>query len=85
MSTSEFSVKCHSCNRQVYGWTQAIKYVLSPTAANQAIQIIHLSCGCVVDFPQWKIDLNSGKCKIEDFYGRLFIEFMDEEMLLEDE
>ena len=85
MSSDDFSVKCHSCDGAVTGWTQSIKYVLSPTAANQSTQTIYLSCGCVVDFPVWQIDLNSGQCKIEDFYGKLYIEFIDEEMLLEDE
>lgn len=85
MSATEFTVKCNNCNGEVNGWTQTIKYTLQPKTAIQAGQTIYLSCGCVVDFPEWKIDLTSGECKIVDFYGRVFIEFIDEEMLMEDD
>lgn len=85
MSTTDFTVKCHNCGGEVSGWTQSIKYALEPKAAVQAGQTLYMSCGCVVDFPDWQIDLNSGNCRILDFYGRLFIEFVDEEMLMEDD
>lgn len=85
MSTTDFSVKCHNCGQSVSGWTQTIKYVLSPTAANQATQTIYLSCGCVVDYPEWKINLDTGECKIMNFAGKLFLEFIDEELLMEED
>lgn len=85
MSDTEFTVKCNNCNGEVNGWYQNIKYVLMPKTTVQAGQTIYLSCGCVVDFPDWQIDLNSGQCRIIDIYGKVFIEFMDEEMIMEDE
>ncbi len=85
MSDTEFTVKCSNCNGEVNGWHQNIKYVLMPKTTVQAGQTIYLSCGCVVDFPNWQIDLNSGVCQIIDLYGKVFIEFIDEEMLMEEE
>lgn len=85
MSTPDFAVKCKNCNGEVNGWHQNVKYVLMPTTTVQAGQTIYLSCGCVVDFPDWQIDLNSGECRIVDCYGKVFIEFLDEEMLMEDD
>jgi len=38
-----------------------------------------------VDFPDWKINLDTGWCKIIDYTGRLFIEFLDEELLMEED
>lgn len=85
MSDTEFTVKCNNCSGEVNGWYQNIKYVLMPKTTVQAGQTIYLSCGCVADFPDWQIDLNSGVCKIVDVYGKVFIEFIDEEMLMEDD
>lgn len=85
MSRADFSVDCYNCGGEVTGWTQSIKYVLFPNASSQAGQTIFLSCGCVVDFPDWQIDLDTGRCKIIGFSGQVFIEFMDEEMLKEDD
>lgn len=85
MDTEDFSVKCHSCGGRVHNWTQSITYTLTNSAAYQAGQTIYLSCGCAVDFPDWKINLDTGWCKIIDYTGRLFIEFLDEELLMEED
>jgi hypothetical protein len=58
---------------------------MTPTTAVQGSQTIQLSCGCVVDFPDWKIDLDTGWCQIYNFAGIKFIEFLDEEMTLEED
>ena len=81
----EFSVKCNNCGGEVNSWYQNIHYSLTAQRAEQGVQTIYLSCGCVVDFPTWKIDLETGECKIINFAGKLFIEFMDDEMLMEDD
>lgn len=85
MSTTEFTVTCFNCSGEVNGWYQSIQYMLLPNVATQAGQTIYLSCGCVVDFPEWKIDLNTGQCEILDYTGKVFIKFLDEELLLEEE
>ena len=85
MHNKDFSVKCHNCQGEVTSYIQKISYILSPKAALQESQTIELSCGCVIDFPDWQIDLNSGWCKIVDFTGNVFIEFLDEELIMEDE
>jgi hypothetical protein len=85
MSAQDFSVKCHNCNGEVTGYLQKIQYLLSPTIAHQAGQVIELSCGCVVDFPDWKINLQTGECEIVDFSGRLYIKFIDIELIMEDD
>lgn len=80
-----FSVRCHNCNGEVNGWTQSINYTLTEDSAPQGAQTIYLSCGCVVDFPDWKVNLNTGECKILDPMGNLFVEFTDKEMILEED
>jgi hypothetical protein len=56
-----------------------------PDVAQQAGQVIELSCGCIVDFPDWQINLKTGQCRIVDFSGKLFIEFVDLELIMEDD
>lgn len=85
MAEQEFSVKCHNCSGEINGYSQNIKYVLSSTGALQESQTIELSCGCTVDFPDWQLNLHTGLCRIVDFTGNLFIEFLDEELLLEED
>jgi len=81
MTSPEFFVRCHVCSGEVYNWNQSISYTLTDKAAHQAGQTIYLSCGCVIDFPQWKIDLSTGMCTIEDYAGKIFINFYDEEFI----
>lgn len=53
---------------------------------NEAVQEheeIKLSCGCTIDFPEWQIDIKTGLCKIFNFAGVLFLEFIDDEVLME--
>jgi hypothetical protein len=85
MSNLEFSVKCHNCQGRVSGWYQNIHYSLSPERSIQEAQTLYLSCGCVVDFPNWQVDLKDGFCRISGITGDLFIEFADDEMILEEE
>lgn len=54
---------------------------MTPKEAVQGSQTIHLSCGCVIDFPDWKINLETGWCQIYNYAGILFIEFFDEELI----
>lgn len=85
MTSDEVTVKCHNCSGQVNGWTQVINYTLTKYTAPQGAQTVNLSCGCVVDFPDWKVNLATGECRILDPMGNLFIEFIDEEMILEED
>jgi len=85
MSSDEFSVKCHNCNGEVSGWYQNIHYTLTAERSVQGAQTIYLSCGCSIDFPDWQVDVRTGLVRILDFTGNLFIEFEDDEMLLEEE
>jgi hypothetical protein len=85
MTSDEFSVKCHNCNGEVSSYLQKIEYFLTPDIAHQAGQVIELSCGCVVDFPDWQLNMATGECKIVDFSGRLYIEFTDIELIMEED
>ncbi len=73
------------CGGEVSSYEQTLRYILSPTVAVQESQTIVLSCGCVVDFPEWKINLKTGDCRIEDFMENVFIEFRDIEMIMEED
>lgn len=81
----EFSVKCHGCGSEVNTYVNEIRYVLTETGAIQESQTIKLSCGCTVDFADWQLNLNTGEARIVDFAGNLFIEFYDEELIMEED
>jgi hypothetical protein len=81
----DFSVVCSNCNGEVNGWTQTENYILSHQGGTPLSQSIKLSCGCVIDFPDWQVDLKTGWCQIFSATGELFIEFLDTEAILIDE
>jgi len=85
VTTEDFSVTCQVCSKEVNNFTQSIKFIMTDSAAVQEAETIYLSCGCVVDFPDWHIDINTGMCEIIDFAGTLFIKFFDEEMIVEED
>jgi hypothetical protein len=85
MTTMEFSVLCRVCHNPVDSFIQSSNFILTSTSAVQERESIALSCGCTVDFPDWQIDSVLGKCKIYDFAGTLYIEFDDDEMIMEDD
>jgi hypothetical protein len=85
MATKEFSVMCQVCHKQVNSFTQVTKFILMPKEAVQELEIMELACGCAIDFPDWQIDMNSGVCRIYNFAGTLYISFLSEDMILEEE
>lgn len=82
---SEFSVICNNCKGEVNSFIQQLEYILTPTASIQQGQTMTLSCGCVIDFPDWKINLDTGWCELTDYAGHSFIKFLDEELIVEEE
>lgn len=85
MNTEDFSVICHVCSGEVNYFTQSIKFLLMENSAVQEAEIISLSCGCVVDFPDWRIDVTTGKCAIVNYAEIMYIEFYDEELISGDD
>lgn len=83
MTDDTFSILCHVCGREVNSFTQSARYILVPNLAAQEGEMIQMSCGCVIDFPDWQIDISTGLCKIYNFAGTLFLQFIDEEVLME--
>jgi hypothetical protein len=81
----EFSVRCHNCNSEVNTYVNEIRYVLTENGAIQESQTIKLSCGCSIDFADWQLNLQTGQARIVDFTGKVFIEFFDEELLMEED
>ena len=80
----EFSTTCNNCGREVNNFHQNIHYTLTAQRSEQGAETIYLSCGCIIDFPDWQINGKTGQCKLVDYSGTLFITFMDDEMLMED-
>jgi hypothetical protein len=81
----EFSVVCQVCKSSVDSFTQSIRFLILPDSTVTERESIELSCGCTVDFPEWRIDMDSGICQIYNFAETLYITFYDEEMLNEEE
>jgi hypothetical protein len=82
MSTKDFSVLCKVCGKEVDGFIQNIRFILTEEESVQERESVALSCGCVVDFPDWQVNTVTGICSIHDFAGTMYIEFYDKEMLL---
>jgi hypothetical protein len=85
MSTIDFSVPCKVCGREVDSFSQNIRFIMTPNGAIQERESVVISCGCVIDFPDWQINVQSGRCQIYNFSGQLYLDFYDEEMILEEE
>lgn len=73
------------CKGEVEGFTQKIGFIFQPDELVQLSEEMTLSCGCLIDFPDWQIDPVHGICRIYDFAGKLYIEFNDENMLMDEE
>jgi hypothetical protein len=80
----EFSVMCQVCKKDVDSFSQNIRFILIPAGAIQERETIELSCGCIVDLPDWRIDVQSGTCQIYNFAETLYITFQDDEMIYEE-
>lgn len=81
----EFSVVCQVCKSNVDSFTQSIRFLILPDSTVTERESIELSCGCTVDFPEWRIDIKTGFCEIYNFAETHYITFYDEEMLSEEE
>lgn len=85
MTTAEdFTITCQVCSGEVNSFTQAVKFLIMENTAVQEYEVITLSCGCVVDFPDWRIDVSTGKCAIANYANTTYIEFYDEELIGDD-
>jgi len=85
MSTIDFSTQCKVCRRGVDSLSQTIRYILTESGAVQEQVTMLLSCGCVIDFPDWQIDVTTGLCKIFNFAAIQYLEFYDDDMILEED
>lgn len=85
MIDDTFSIMCQVCSGKVDSFTQSVKFILTDNLSIQEAETIQLSCGCTIDFPDWQIDVTTGICKIYNFANTLYIQFLDEDLLLEDE
>ncbi len=80
------AIICNNCGKEVNDYSQTTKFIITEKGSQRAGDIIELSCGCVVDFPDYDLDLKTGVIVIRDeLTDKAFIEFYDEEILTEDE
>lgn len=80
------AIVCNNCSKEVNDYTQITKFILTDKGSQRAGDSVELSCGCVVDFPDYDLDLTNGLCIIRDeFTGQAFIEFYDEELITDEE
>ena len=86
MSTTPFFVNCKVCGGEVDSFAQHIQFILIPDEAVQEHETIEMKCGCTIDFPEWRIDPETGTCRIYNFADILYLEFHDKEvMFVEDD
>lgn len=85
MNAENFSVPCKVCKGEVDSFNQNIRFILVPDEVIQEREELTLSCGCVIDFPDWQIDMTTGICRIYDFAGTLYFEFLDVQLIMEED
>lgn len=78
---TEFSIMCQVCGGKVYSYKQIVNYTFQADEVFQENESLHLSCGCAVDLPLWRINLDNGLCAVSNFAGIKFLEFIDKEMI----
>jgi hypothetical protein len=81
MSNIDFSTWCKVCKKGVDSFSQSTRFILVADEAIKERESVTLSCGCAIDFPEWDIDLQTGICKISNFAGQVYLEFLDTELI----
>jgi hypothetical protein len=80
-----FFALCKVCNREVDNFSQNVKFLIVQDLVVQERETIKIACGCVIDFPKWQIDPETGLCRIYNFAGTLYLEFIDKETMYAEE
>lgn len=73
---------CQLCNKEVTGSTATTQNIFAEGGMQQTFFTITLSCGCVVEYPAFDVDVKNGTQTLKDgFTGQVILTYDDDEML----
>lgn len=85
MMTSTLPV-CQLCSTEVTGTTSTTQNIFTETGIQETFFTVALSCGCVIEFPEFEVDLKEGTQTLKDgFTGKAVLTYDDDEMLSDDD
>lgn len=73
---------CKLCNKAVTGTTSTTQNIFTEEGIEETFFTVTLSCGCVIDFPQFEVDVDKGTQTLKDgFTGQAVLTYNDADML----
>lgn len=76
---------CQKCKKQVSGTTSTTENIFTPEGIEQTFFTIKLSCGCIIDFPTFDIDMKKATQTLRDgFTNEPVLTYFDDELIDED-
>lgn len=73
---------CKLCDKEVSGSVSTTNNIFTEEGIEQTFFTITLSCGCVIDFPKFDVDVKLGTQTLKDgFTGQEVLTYLDADML----
>lgn len=77
---------CQLCGKEVESSTSIVKDIFTEKGRQQVLFSVTLSCGCVVDYPDFIAGVGDGMQSLKDpWSGQIILTYFDEEMLFDDD
>lgn len=70
---------CRLCEREVESSVSTVKDIFTEEGRRQVLFSVTLSCGCVIDYPEFSIDLKTGMQTLQSFTGEPILTYYDPE------
>lgn len=84
MMTSTLPI-CQLCKSEVTGTTATTENIFTPEGIEQTFFSVKLSCGCIVDFPTFDVDMKNATQTLRDgFTDQPVLTYLDSELVDED-
>lgn len=77
--------QCQICKKEVESSTSTVKDIFTAQGRQQVLHSVLLSCGCVIDYPEFDVDMKNGTQTLKDFTGQPVITYYDEDYMLGDD
>lgn len=77
---------CQRCKSQVSGTSATTQNIFVQGGIEETFHTVTLSCGCVIEFPTYEVDVKAGTQTLKDgFTGEVILTYDDDEMLYDDD
>ena len=77
---------CQLCGKEVEHSLSTVKDIFTPTGRQEVLFSVTLSCGCVIDYPDFIAGVKDGTQSIKDRWtGQVILTYFDSEMYDDDE